>query len=983
MKCKVAIVSLLVLLFLSAFSQNPRPLFALPLPEGRTYDQAHDSGFIDWSGPVGYVDLNHKDGICPSGCVEQVTRISNGGTVSGAFAPVDVAYFEVMVAFTHNSGAGTAVLNACGSSAAWYLYVGPGSGLPGFVSMSVPVPSGCTSWSLSASGGYVDFRSVDANYVSPPPPVSTNTFTPIPTATFSPTGTMTPSPTETETATPTVTETLAPGVTPSDTPTPSPAGTMSDTPSPTSTTLSTSTFTSTPSQTLPPGITPSETPVPTNTPVLPVWTNTSAPPSSGGGQGGSGGFVLPTATFTPTPFFLPTPTDTPHVTLDTSHMTPNLVETARVMIFGTATPTPTPKPVGGAGKTGSGFPWWLILAGGAAAYTVGKRRQIAQGVSNYRMKIRERKRVEECAAPTPAHGTAEAADKKERVERGINAVQNANAWLAEEKVIEPELRRLHILNAWEQADYWRRFPGGTAEDLTVIEGIGPKVQKVLQENGYRTIADLASADPAKLKGLLQEQKWHFMDPTSWVHQARLAATGNQKGLQALQNELKGGHGPLPQGTEENLMQRLVELEEIAENRRLPTRVLDGVDSVSDVLSIGGNLVYAATSWEAAKKAGDVGDALGIFGGIAQIAKCSKFFGQGFRSVLQNASNIGRGVSFLGKVSGVLSIVTGALGAYGGYTEIRESLQDGQADEKTAVGWLNLIAGVLATGGGIALLIPGAQPIAGIALGISAVLSGAATVIENWGWITSTLQNTVQVWRENFHQVGQIIEKVKRIVRERAADAVERGGQALASGVERAGERLAGLASRTAENGAQGVERATQTAGRAVQAVSQAVSRGIETVGNAAAQGVQRLTQAVSQSVNIVGQTLAKGTERVTSTIASWLKPFNPGLANGVEHTGQSVAQAVSNTAQRISSTLSQAGQEISRVIQRGTQTVSSMVRQAGQAAGNAVAHVGQGIANGVRQAGQAVSSGVQKLTQTASSAVKSWTSSISSWLRRP
>lgn len=133
MKGKVALISILVLLLLSAFSQNPkpvrsslsRPLLALPLPEGRTLDEGHDAGFIDWSGSVGYVNLNHKDGLCPSGCVEQVTRIHDGGTVSGAFAPVDVAYFEVMVAFTHNSGAGTAVLNACGSSAAWYLYVGP------------------------------------------------------------------------------------------------------------------------------------------------------------------------------------------------------------------------------------------------------------------------------------------------------------------------------------------------------------------------------------------------------------------------------------------------------------------------------------------------------------------------------------------------------------------------------------------------------------------------------------------------------------------------------------------------------------------------------------------------------------------------------------------------------------------------------------------------------------------------------------------
>jgi hypothetical protein len=38
------------------------PLVAVSLPEGRNYDQAHDSGYIDWSGPVSYVYLTHRDG---------------------------------------------------------------------------------------------------------------------------------------------------------------------------------------------------------------------------------------------------------------------------------------------------------------------------------------------------------------------------------------------------------------------------------------------------------------------------------------------------------------------------------------------------------------------------------------------------------------------------------------------------------------------------------------------------------------------------------------------------------------------------------------------------------------------------------------------------------------------------------------------------------------------------------------------------------
>ena len=86
MRIKIVFSSLLVLLLLSAFVPQPAPLFAVALPEGRTLDEGHDSGYIDWSGGVNYVDLFHRDGICGSGCTENVTQISSGGTVSGAFA---------------------------------------------------------------------------------------------------------------------------------------------------------------------------------------------------------------------------------------------------------------------------------------------------------------------------------------------------------------------------------------------------------------------------------------------------------------------------------------------------------------------------------------------------------------------------------------------------------------------------------------------------------------------------------------------------------------------------------------------------------------------------------------------------------------------------------------------------------------------------------------------------------------------------------
>ncbi len=224
------LASLVLFILIPTVLTNAAPRLAFSLPEGRVHDQVHNSGYIDWSGSVQYVYLTHKDGTslppeeggtyCGSGCTEWVTRIGNGGIASGSFDR-DVSYFEAMVGFTRDGGVGTATLWACGAVTSWNLY-NTGGSLPGFVSMPVSVPSGCRSWSLSASGGYVDFRAVEVGYIGPP-------STPTPTATLIPTFTATPSRTPTATFTPTITKTPTLTFTPT--------ATYTNTPSPTPTPL--------------------------------------------------------------------------------------------------------------------------------------------------------------------------------------------------------------------------------------------------------------------------------------------------------------------------------------------------------------------------------------------------------------------------------------------------------------------------------------------------------------------------------------------------------------------------------------------------------------------------------------------------------------------------------------------------------------------------------------------------------------------------
>ena len=79
-----------------------------------------------------------------------------------------------------------------------------------------------------------------------------------------------------------------------------------------------------------------------------------------------------------------------------------------------------------------------------------------------------------------------------------------------------------------------------ADDLTRIEGIGPKTSGVLREAGISSFDQLSAADSSRLKQILQAAGLRLGDPTTWPEQARLAASGDWDGLETLQGQLKGG-----------------------------------------------------------------------------------------------------------------------------------------------------------------------------------------------------------------------------------------------------------------------------------------------------------------------------------------------------------------------------------------------------------------------------------------------------------
>ncbi len=81
-----------------------------------------------------------------------------------------------------------------------------------------------------------------------------------------------------------------------------------------------------------------------------------------------------------------------------------------------------------------------------------------------------------------------------------------------------------------------------ADDLTKIEGIGPKIAELLVAANIKTFAGLGKASAKKIKTILDAagSKFAVHDPTSWPKQAKLAAAAQWEELTQLQAELKGG-----------------------------------------------------------------------------------------------------------------------------------------------------------------------------------------------------------------------------------------------------------------------------------------------------------------------------------------------------------------------------------------------------------------------------------------------------------
>lgn len=124
-----------------------------------------------------------------------------------------------------------------------------------------------------------------------------------------------------------------------------------------------------------------------------------------------------------------------------------------------------------------------------------------------------------------------------------DAVKSQNVRLVGSTETWPMQAELAAAGDFEALDALKsRIKGGYLyDDLTQIEGIGPKAQEALYEAGFRSYANVAAADVDALREVLEKNaNLKLLAPDTWPQQAALLAKGDLDGLKALQGQLKGG-----------------------------------------------------------------------------------------------------------------------------------------------------------------------------------------------------------------------------------------------------------------------------------------------------------------------------------------------------------------------------------------------------------------------------------------------------------
>ncbi len=109
----------------------------------------------------------------------------------------------------------------------------------------------------------------------------------------------------------------------------------------------------------------------------------------------------------------------------------------------------------------------------------------------------------------------------------------------EEKTIREESKKEEKTKEEKQKESKKIEEEKKEDDLTRIEGIGEKTEKILKKYGIKTYNDLSNMKVEELKAILQENNI-IQNPNTWPEQAKLAKEEKRIQLKEWQEKLRGG-----------------------------------------------------------------------------------------------------------------------------------------------------------------------------------------------------------------------------------------------------------------------------------------------------------------------------------------------------------------------------------------------------------------------------------------------------------
>lgn len=117
-----------------------------------------------------------------------------------------------------------------------------------------------------------------------------------------------------------------------------------------------------------------------------------------------------------------------------------------------------------------------------------------------------------------------------KLQKNLTSGRAAGATGETDSKVEKLLIKMGVIKRWKQ------------NDLTAVEGIGPKISGLLQADGITTWRELANAKVERIQGILDAagKRYKLADPSSWPKQAEMAADGRWDDLDEYQDFLQGG-----------------------------------------------------------------------------------------------------------------------------------------------------------------------------------------------------------------------------------------------------------------------------------------------------------------------------------------------------------------------------------------------------------------------------------------------------------